>query len=111
MPTAPVVVRRKKAPVIVVKKKETQVKPAPAKEKKGTAAVKQPAKQEKVKEKTGTKPQKPDKPKGPAPVDKAQQHAQYLSEIDVMSCPGKEIARACYFLCFLFNENPTTTES
>ena len=53
--------------------------------------------------------QKQDKPKGPPPVDKLSQHHDYLAVIESMPSPEKEVARACYFLCFLINENRTTT--
>ncbi len=93
MPKAPVVVRKKK-PVAVVKKESP---PVPAKKK-------QPPKQASKAEKT-----KVEKPKGPAPVDKVQQHKEFLAELDAMSSPERDIARVCYFLCFLVNENEGTT--
>jgi len=93
MPTTPIVVRRKKTPEIIVKKTEkilniNQKKPIPVK----------------------SEPQdKPEKPKGPAPVDKLSQHSEYLKEIEFLSSPDKEIAGACFYLCYLINENRNST--
>lgn len=104
MPDAPVIVRKKQAPV-VIRKEEKSPKPLPPKGE--PPERKQPQRSEEPKEKTPDLRQ--DKPKGPAPVDKVSQHLDYLTEIESMSLPEREIARACYFLCFLINENRTTT--
>ena len=100
----PVVVRRKKA-LVETKKEETPKQSPPKKE--TAAATKKVLIPEPSKKKP--EPKQPDKPQGPPPVDKAQQHANYLSEIEALSSPERALVSACYFLCFLFNENPTTT--
>jgi len=93
MPITPIVVRRKKTPEIIVEKTEKILntdtkKPAPIK----------------------SEPQdKPENPKGPAPVDKVSQHLDYLKEIEFLSSPDKEIAGASFYLCYLINENRNTT--
>ena len=100
---APIVVRRKKAPVVETKKEETPKKSPGS----GGSTLKQVPVPESFKKKP--EPKQPERPKGPAPIDKAQQHADYLSEIEALSSPDRALVSACYFLCFLINENPTTT--
>src|SRR5271157_6002990 len=106
MPTHPVIVRKKKTPVVVIKKegktpppKKTEPYPAPKQEKRSQPGNLKP----------GGK-QKEDKSKETKPVisQKVQQHLDYLKEIESMPSPEREIARACYFLCYLINEKRTT---
>jgi hypothetical protein len=55
------------------------------------------------------KPRKPKEAKAVVP-EKVRSHTANLELIDAMSSPEKEIARACYFLCFLVHETKTSTE-
>ena len=87
MPKAPVIIRKKKDPVIVVQKENKPLKPPPPK----------------------TIPVKPEKPKGPPPVDKDYQYQEYLKEIESIHSPNREIASVCLYLCTLINENRTTS--
>ncbi len=113
MPT-PLVIVRKKKPSIVTKKEETRHHPT-SPTKKETLATPQPELTgQPVKPKQGKVApdlkQKVDNPKGESPAsEKVRQHLEYLKEIESLSSPETEIIRACYFLCFLINENRTTT--
>ena len=93
MPTTPVVVRKKKTPEIIVQKTEKTLNINPKKP---------------IPVKSGPQ-DKPEKPKGPAPIDKVSQHLDYLKEIEFLPSPDKEIAGACFYLCYLINENRNTT--
>lgn len=42
--------------------------------------------------------------------EKVRLHQETLAEIDAMASPEREIARACYFLCFLVHETKTSAE-
>ena len=78
MPTTPIVVRRKKTPEVIVEKTEKILNINPKK----SIPVK-------------SEPQdKPENPKGPAPVDKVSQHLDYLKDIESLPSPDKEIAGA-----------------
>lgn len=57
-------------------------------------------------------PQKPRKPKETKPVipEKVRFHSANLAEIEALPSPDREIARACYFLCFLVHETKTSTD-
>jgi hypothetical protein len=57
-------------------------------------------------------PQKPRKPKETKPVipEKVRFHSANLAEIEGLPSPDSEIARACYFLCFLVHETKTSTD-
>lgn len=60
----------------------------------------------------GPAPQKPRKIKEPKVVvpEKIRQHLANLEEINAFPSPDREIAKACYFLCFLVHETKTSTE-
>jgi hypothetical protein len=51
-------------------------------------------------------------PKEPKTVvtEKVRFHIENLETIDKLSSPEKEIARACYFMCFLVHETKTSSE-
>jgi len=93
MPTTPIVVRKKKTPEIIVQRTE---KPLNINPKKPIPVESEPQ-------------DKPENPKGPAPVDKVSQHSEYLKEIEFLPSPDKEIAGACFYLCYLINENRNST--
>jgi hypothetical protein len=106
---APVVVNKKKPPLVVEVKKAAS-KPAEPKQVPLSKAP-SPSKDQGPKEpRSVSMPEKkPEKPKGPEPIDKLQQHQSYLAEIEAIASPLNKIARACYFLTFLFNETRSTT--
>ncbi len=57
-------------------------------------------------------PQKPKKPKEPKTVvpEKARFHHENLERIEKLKSPERDIARACYYLCFLVHETKTSAE-
>jgi hypothetical protein len=57
-------------------------------------------------------PPKPKKPKETKAVipEKVRFHEENLALIEAMPAPDQEIARACYFLCFLVHETKTTAD-
>jgi hypothetical protein len=57
-------------------------------------------------------PPKPKKPKETKPVipEKVRFHQENLALIEAMPTPDQEIARACYFLCFLVHETKTSAD-
>lgn len=57
-------------------------------------------------------PPKPKKPKETKAVipEKVRFHQENLALIDAMPTPDQEIARACYFLCFLVHETKTSAD-
>lgn len=93
MATPPIVVRKKKTPEISVQKTEKPL-------------IKHPEKPTPV---TSGSQDKPEKPKGPTPVDKASQYYEYIKEIESIPSPGREIAGVCFYLCYLINENRNST--
>jgi hypothetical protein len=58
------------------------------------------------------RPQRPRKPKETKAVvpEKVRFHAASLAEMDALPSPEKEIATACYYLCFLVHETKTSTD-
>jgi hypothetical protein len=58
------------------------------------------------------KPQRGKKPKETKAVvpEKVRFHTTNMAEIEALATPEKEIARACYFLCFLVHETKTSSE-
>ena len=60
----------------------------------------------------GPAPQKPRKIKEPKVVipEKVRQHQANLEEINTFPSPDKEIAKACYYMCFLVHETKTTSD-
>jgi hypothetical protein len=57
-------------------------------------------------------PQRSKKAKEPKAVvpEKARLHSESVALMDAMPSPEKEIARACYYLCFLVHETKTSTD-
>jgi hypothetical protein len=58
------------------------------------------------------RPQRPRKPKETKAVvpEKVRFHAASLAEMEALPSPEKEIATACYYLCFLVHETKTSTD-
>jgi hypothetical protein len=55
------------------------------------------------------KPRKPKETKAVVP-EKVRFHTANLEEIEALATPEKEIATACYYLCFLVHETKTSTD-
>jgi len=92
----------KRDPIIVYKREEKGLKPFLPKNRGfrfGAPQQRPPQKQ----------PKKPKEAKAVMP-EKVRFHSANLELIDAMPSPDKEIARACYFLCFLVHETKTSTD-
>ncbi len=84
-------------PIIVYKREEKGLQPFLPKTRNGPRAP-QPPKQKKITENKAVVP------------EKLQFHKENLAAIDLLPCPDKEIARACYYLSFLVHETKTSSD-
>jgi hypothetical protein len=89
-------------PIIVYKREEKGLKPFLPKNRGGFRFGPSPQRP----------PQKPKKPKETKAVipEKVRFHTANLGLIEALPSPEKEIARACYYLCFLVHETKTSAE-
>ncbi len=89
-------------PIIVYKREDRGLQPFLPKPRAG------------VKIGSGARPAQPKikKPKESKPVipEKVRFHNETLALIDTMETPEREIAKACYYLCYLVHETKTSTE-
>jgi hypothetical protein len=92
----------KRDPIIVYKREDKGLKPFLPRERGFRFGKVSPQKQQ-------PKPRKPKEEKTVLP-EKVKQHRRNLEEIEAMPSPEREVARACYFLCFLVHETKVTTE-
>lgn len=89
-------------PIIVYKREEKGLKPfLPRNRGMGFGVGPMPRQQKKSK--------KPKEPKAVLP-EKVRFHLENLDKIDALDSPEKEIAKACYFMCFLVHETKSNTE-
>ncbi len=89
-------------PIIVYKREEKGLKPFLPKDRGfrfGRSSQQRP--QQKTK--------KPAKPKAVLP-EKVRFHNQCLAEIENLPTPDREIAKACYYMCFLVHETKTSSD-
>lgn len=90
----------KRDPIIVYKREEKGLKPFLPKTRGLRFGAPPPPRQ---------KPKKPKEVKAVIP-EKVRLHTENLASIDAMPAPERDIARACYFLCYLVHETKTSTD-
>ncbi len=92
----------KRDPIIVYKREEKGLRPfLPKSRGVRFGKISPPRIQQKVKRPNETKTVLP---------EKVRLHHQYLEEMEAMPSPDKEIAKACYYLCFLVHETKTNSD-
>jgi hypothetical protein len=92
----------KRDPIIVYKREDRGLKPFLPKDRGFRFGKVGPPRQQ-------GRPKKPKEPKTIIP-EKVRFHTQNLEEIEALPSPEKEIAKACYFLCFLVHETKTSSD-